>query len=162
MAHGHAGELRMDGPGLDVRVAASQRQAITLVLTEADRARLLGALQQGKPSAIDIHVQCRSGRDQPAALSMWVRSSEGHEGRLLRQFVPGESSFRVQLLAQHTLTFTAGAYLQQRDRGIKSHLRQILIVVVTRRPNRGWWNRGCRSGAHCHRRCCARCQSPPQ
>jgi len=119
MAHGHAGELRMDGPGLDVRVAASQRQAITLVLTEADRARLLGALQQGKPSAIDIHVQCRSGRDQPAALSMWVRSSEGHEGRLLRQFVPGESSFRVQLLAQHTLTFTAGAYLLSLEGGLK-------------------------------------------
>jgi len=119
MAHGNAGELRMDTPGLDVRVGASQRQAITLVVTEHDRARLLGALQAGKPSAIDIHVQCRSGRDQPAALSMWVKSSEGNEGRLLRQFVAGENSFRVQLLAQHTLTFTAGFYLLSIEGGAR-------------------------------------------
>jgi hypothetical protein len=109
----------MDTPGLDVRVGASQRQSITLVVTEQDRARLLGALQAGKHSAIDIHVQCRSGREQPASLSMWVRSSEGNEGRLLRQFVPGESNFRVQLLAQHTMTFTAGFYLLSVEGGSK-------------------------------------------
>jgi hypothetical protein len=50
---------------------------------------------------------------------MWVKSSEGNEGRLLRQFVPGESSFRVQLLAQHTLTFTAGCYLLSLEGGAK-------------------------------------------
>ena len=129
LQHGDGGELRLGGASLEVRVPASQKRDVSLVLTEADRSQLLAPLQQGQPSCVELVVELRGGGGSggsgtsapaPSALSMWVRDSPGSmPGRLVRQFIEGESSFRVQLLASHTQGFVAGAYRLSIDGGLR-------------------------------------------
>lgn len=140
LQNGNAGSLYMDQSGLDVRVPAGHKQDVTLVLTTADRARLVGAMQQGKPSCVEVTVSCRSGRDQPAALSMWVKDASGAAyGKLLRGFVEGEPAFRVQLLSQHTQGFTPGAYLLTVEGGARDSKVHLTMAHSTSVGSSGGW-----------------------
>lgn len=140
MAHGHAGDLHLGGAGLDIRVAASQKQTLNIVLTESDRIRLLAPLQQGKPSCIELSVEVRSGRDQPASMSMWVRDSPGAvPGRLIRQFIEGENSFRLQLLSSHTQGFIPGPYQLTIDGGAKDARLFITMTHSLNAQRDGGW-----------------------
>jgi hypothetical protein len=108
----------MGGPTLDLRVPASSKINVTLVISARDNTQLLSALQQGKPSCIELTVTTEGRGTTPTALSMWVKAPDGTEGRLLRPFRSGEPQFRVQVLAQHTLNFRVGFYLITIDGGV--------------------------------------------
>ena len=115
----------MDSPGLNIDVPANSKQNITLVINQRDNNLLLTALQQGKPSCMELTITCQS-KEQPSSLSMWVKAPDGSEGRLLRPFRVGEHQFRVQVLAQHTLNFKIGFYLLNVD-GNSHHPSRIHI-----------------------------------
>lgn len=117
----------MGGPPLDLRIPASSKVNVTLVLSQRDNTQLLSALQQGKPSCMELTVTLvgDSKTPLPSALSMWVKAPDGTEGRLLRPFRPQEPQFRVQVLAQHTLNFKVGFYLITIDGGVADSRVQI-------------------------------------